>query len=109
MNLYLNYEPQLQIAPVPRKRNHYTLETMQLQARKDFYKEGYQKLEKQVKEMEPILHQKEKTFKEFRREKLQIESTQNMVKTLGESHAGEINNIKVSLNLNLWRMLLIDR
>ena len=82
---------------------------MQLQARKDFYKEGYQKLEKQVKKMEPILHQKEKTIKEFRREKLQIESIQNMVKTLGKSHAGEINNIKVSLNLNLWRMLLIDR
>ena len=85
------------------------METMQLQARKHFYKEGYQKLEKQVKEMEPILHQKEKTIKEFRREKLQIESTQNMVKMLGESHAEEINNIKVSLNLNLWRMLLIDR
>ena len=77
---------------------------MQLHARKDFYKEGYQKLEKQVKEMESIFHQKEKTIKEFRRVKLQIESTQNIVTTLGESHAEEINNIKVSLNLKLWRM-----
>ena len=110
MNLCLNYEPQLQVAPVtPRKRDHYTLETTQLQARKDFYKEGYQKLEKRVKEMESILLRKEKTIEEFRREKLQIESTQNTVRTLGESHAEEMNNIKVSLNSNLRRMLLTHR
>ena len=59
--------------------------------------------------MESILHRKEKTIEEFRREKSQIESTQNMVRTLGESHAEEINNIKVSLNSNLRRMLLTHR
>ena len=82
---------------------------MQLQVRKDFYKEGYQRLDKQVKEMESLLHLKEKTIEEFRREKLQIKSTQNMMRTLGESHAEEIKNIKVRLNLNLQWMLLIDR
>ena len=94
---------------MPRKRDHYTLETMQLQARKDFYKEGYQKLEKRVKEMESILHRKEKTLEEFRREKSQIESTQNTVRTLGESHTEEINNIKLTLNMTLRRMLLTHR
>ena len=59
--------------------------------------------------MESILHRKEKTLEEFRREKSQIESTQNTVRTLGESHTEEINNIKVSLNLNLQRMLLTHR
>ena len=82
---------------------------MQLQVRKDFYKEGYQRLDKQVKEMESLLHWKEKTIEEFRREKLQIKSTQNMMRTLGESHAEEIRNIKVRPNLNLQWMLLIDR
>ena len=31
------------------------------------------------------------------------------MRTLGESHAEEIDNIKVRLNSNLWWMLLIDR
>jgi len=80
----------------PKKRDYDTSNTAGIQAKKDHYKGRYDNAKKQILVLETQLRRQEQTIGSFVSKE---RSQANAFAQLGESHAEEISDLKVSHEL----------